>query len=159
MFLTLLMGLGGGVLRLMPEIFAWINKRTDNAHELAMMDKQAELEKTRSQMRIDEIGAQNTADMNLADINALSEALKGQMQLTNQPIIDALNFLVRPVTTYFFLLLYALAKVAMFVLAYQAGDAGWDAILKLYDAEDRGMLSGILAFWFVGRTLDKRNAK
>jgi hypothetical protein len=36
------------------------------------------------------------------------------------------------------------------------GVTGWDAILKIYDADDRAILSGILAFWFVGRVFDKK---
>jgi hypothetical protein len=157
MFLTLLMSLGGGLMRLLPEVVAFFNKRTDNAHELAMLDKQAELEKTRSTMRQEEITTQGQADMNVAELNALSEALKGQMQVTGNRLVDTLNFLVRPVTTYFLLMLYALSKVAMFVLAVQHGVSGWDAIVKVYDDEDRALLSGLLSFWFVGRTLDRQN--
>ena len=155
MLLTLLSMLGGGLMRLLPEVFAFMNKRSDNEHELAMMDKQAELEKTRSAMRQDEIQTQGQADMNLAEMNALSEALKSQMQVTGHVFVDTLNFLVRPLVTYFLLLLYALAKIAMFVLAVQHGVAGWDAILKVYGDEDRAILSSILSFWFLGRVFDK----
>lgn len=155
MFLTLLMSLGGGLMRLLPEVMSFMNKKTDNAHELAMMDKQAELEKTKSVMRQDEIKTQGQVDMNVAELAALSEALKGQMQLTGNSVVDTLNFLVRPAVTYFLLLLYAASKVAMFVLAIQHGMPGWEAIAKVYDEEDRAMLSGILSFWFVGRVFDK----
>jgi hypothetical protein len=157
MFLTLLMSLGGGLMRLLPEVVAFFNKKADNAHELAMLDKQAELEKTKSAMRQEEIATQGQADMNVAELAALSEALKGQMQVTGNRFVDTLNFLVRPATTYFLLMLYALSKVAMFVLAVQHGVSGWDAIVKVYDAEDRALLSGIISFWFVGRTLDRQN--
>lgn len=155
MFLTLLMSLGGGLMRLLPEVVAFFNRKQDNSHELAMLDKQAELEKTRSAMRQQEITTQGQVDMNVAELAALSEALKGQMQVTGNAFVDTLNFLVRPAVTYFLLLLYALSKVAMFVLAVQHGVAGWDAIIKVYDEEDRAMLSGILSFWFVGRVFDK----
>lgn len=157
MFLTLLMSLGGGLMRLLPEVVAFFNKKADNSHELAMLDKQAELEKTRSAMRQQEIATQGQADMNVAELAALSEALKGQMQVTGNKLVDTLNFLVRPATTYFLLTLYALSKVAMFVLAVQHGVSGWDAIVKVYDEEDRALLSGIISFWFVGRTLDRQN--
>lgn len=155
MILTLLSMLGGGLMRLLPEIFAFLNKKTDNAHELAMMDKQAELEKTRSSMRQEEIQTQGQVDFNLAELNALGEALKGQMQPTGIRWVDALNFLVRPMTTYFFLTMYAVAKVAMFMVAMKSGLDTWDTILKIYDAEDRSILAGILSFWFLGRCFDK----
>lgn len=157
MFLTLLMSLGGGLMRLLPEVVAFFNKKTDNAHELAMLDRQAALEQTRSAMRQQEITTQGQADLNVAELAALSEALKGQMQVTGNSFVDALNFMVRPAVTYFLLLLYAISKVAMFVLALQHGISGWDAIAKVYDEEDRALLSGIISFWFIGRTLDRQN--
>lgn len=156
MILSLLSMLGGGLLRLLPEVFAFLNKKTDNEHELAMLDKQAELEKTRSAMRQQEIETQGQVDFNVAELQALGEALKGQMQTTGNVFVDALNFLVRPMTTYFFLLMYALAKIAMFMVAMKSGLDTWQTVLKIYDAEDRAMLSGILSFWFVGRVFDKK---
>jgi hypothetical protein len=155
MILTLLSMLGGGLMRLLPEVFALLKQRGDNAHELAMLDKQIALEQTRSAMKQQEIAAQGEADLNLANINALSEALKGQMQLTNVGWVDALNFAVRPMTTYYLLALYGLAKLAMYHVALQHGLSGWDAILKVYDDEDRAIMSGILGFWFLNRTIEK----
>jgi hypothetical protein len=147
--------LGGGLMRLLPEVFALFKQHGDNQHELAMLDKQIALEQTRSAMRQDEIRTQGQADLNLAEMSALSEALKGQMQLTNMWFIDALNFAVRPTTTYYLLAMYGLAKLAMYQVALLHGVSGWEAILKLYDEEDRAILSGTLAFWFVGRTVDR----
>ena len=152
-FLTLLSLLGGGLMRLLPEVFALLKNRSDNAHELAMLDKQIALEQTRSAMKQQEIAAQGEADLSLAHMNALAEALKGQMQLTKIRWVDGLNFAVRPLTTYYLLLLYGIAKVAMYHVALQHGLSGWDAILKVYDDEDRAIMSGILGFWFVNRSL------
>jgi hypothetical protein len=159
MILTLLSMLGGGLLRLLPEVFSILKQRGDNQHELALLDKQIALEQTRSAMRQDEIRTQGEADMNLAQMDALAEALKGQMQLTHMWLIDALNFAVRPMTTYYLLTLYGLAKIAMYQVAIAHGTSGWDAILKIYDEEDRAILSGVLAFWFVSRTIEKGNRK
>jgi hypothetical protein len=121
-----------------------------------MLDKQIALEQTRSAMRQDEIRTQGEADMNLAQMNALSEALKGQMQLTNVRWIDAMNYAVRPTITYYIATLYGLAKLAMYMLAVQHGTSGWDAILKLYDDEDRAIFTSLLSFWFVSRVFDKK---
>jgi hypothetical protein len=155
MIMTLISMLGGGLMRLLPELFALFKQRSDNAHELAMLDKQIALEQTRSAMKQQEIATQGEADLNLANMNALAEALKGQMQLTNIRIIDALNFAVRPMTTYYLLTLYGLAKVAMYQVALTHGIGGWEAILKVYDDEDRAIMSGILGFWFLNRTIAK----
>jgi hypothetical protein len=159
MILSLLSLLGGGLMRLLPEVFALFKQRSDNQHELAMLDKQIALEQTRSAMRQDEIRTQGEADMNLAEMSALSEALKGQMQLTNVGWVDSLNFLVRPACTYYLLILYGLSKAAMYQVATAHGISGWEAILKVYDNEDRAILSGILGFWFLNRTLSKAQGK
>lgn len=156
MLLTLLSMLGGGFMRALPEFIGLWNKKTDNAHELAMLDKQVELEKTRAGARMDEITTQGNIDETLALLDAQKTALSGQMQMTGIRAVDALNFLVRPLTTYYFLILYGLAKLAMFVLALNADIGGWEAILKIYDDTDREILSGIIAFWFVGRVFDKK---
>lgn len=156
MLTTLLSLLGGGIMRALPELIGLWNKKTDNAHELAMLDKQIQLESTRAAARMDEITTQGDIDQVLKLLDAQKSALEGQMQKTGIKVVDALNFLVRPIATYYFLILYGLAKIAMFVLALQAGISGWEAILKLYDNSDRDILAGILAFWFVGRVFDKR---
>lgn len=157
MLLTLISMLGGGLMRLAPEAFAFLNKSKDYAHELAMLDKQSELEKTRASARMEEIRYQGDVEHALALYSAQKTALEGQMQKTGIQFVDVLNFLVRPITTYYFLLVYGMAKLAMFVLAMKTGLNGWESILKLYDEDDRAILAGILAFWFVGRVLDKRS--
>lgn len=156
MIISLLSMLGGGLLRLLPELFGFLNKRTDNAHELAMLDRQFQLEQSRAASRQALAEFQGGVDETLALLGAQSAALNGQMQLSGIRWADALNVLVRPLATYYVLLMYGVAKLAMFMVARAAGIGGWDAILKIYDAEDRAILSGILAFWFVGRALRER---
>lgn len=156
MILTLLSMLGGGLMRLLPELFVFLNKKTDNTHELAMLDRQFQLESTRSANHISEIETQGGIDQMLAMLSAQKDALQGQMQKTGISLVDALNFLVRPLTTYYVLLMYGAAKLAMFMVATQTGLTGWDAILKIYDSEDRAILASILAFWFVGRVFDSK---
>lgn len=156
MIMTLLGLLGGALTRLLPELVGLWNRKTDNAHELAMLNAQIELEKTKGAQQRETIETQGDVDQVLALLAAQKEALAGQMQKTGFWIVDALNFLVRPLTTYYVLFLYGAAKVAMLVVALHSGLNVWDAILKIYDAEDRAILSSILGFWFVGRTFDKK---
>ncbi|AKU21805.1 hypothetical protein MJ904_15605 [Massilia sp. MB5] len=156
MILSLLSMLGGGLLRLMPELFGFLHKKTDNAHELAMLERQFQLEQTRAASQQALVEYQGGVEQALALLDAQKTALQGQMQPLGIWWADALNFLVRPLATYYVLLMYGLAKLAMFVVALQSGIGGWEAILRIYDAEDRAILSGILAFWFVGRVFDKQ---
>lgn len=167
MILSLLSLLGGGFMRLLPELVGLWNKKTDNSHELAMMDRQLELQRTKGAddraLVVEQSNAalslgeqSNDAAAVLAMLDAQKEALHDQMQKTGLPWVDGLNILVRPLTTYYVLFLYGLAKVALFAVAVQQGEGAWTAVLLAYDDEDRAILSGILAFWFVGRIFDKK---
>lgn len=155
MILTLLSMFGGGIMRLLPELFAFLNKKTDNAHELAMLDRQSELEKTRESSRRDTIMVQGDIDQTLALLDAQKSALQGQFQKTGFFIVDALNFLVRPVTAYYFLFFYGLVKLAILIVAMRAADP-WVAIIQCWNADDAATLAGILGFYFVGRSFDKQ---
>lgn len=154
MLMTLLSMFGGGLMRLLPEILGFLNKKTDNAHELAMLEKQFQLEQTRAAARLDEIRVQGDVDQTIALLDVQREALKGQMQKTGIRFVDALNFLVRPVTTYFFLSMYGIVKLATLVIAVRQADA-WTAIVTVWTPDDATILAGILTFYFVGRSFDK----
>ncbi|MEJ7804399.1 MAG: hypothetical protein WKG03_00540 [Telluria sp.] len=148
--LALLSMLTGGLLRLVPELMKFFTVKADHKHELAMMDKQMELQQLAQvgvQARID-------ADEMLAVLSAQSAAMTGQMQKTGFAFVDALNFLVRPLTTYYFLACYGIVKTAMIFVAMRATDP-WVSIISCWDDYDASTLSGILAFWFVGRCFDK----
>lgn len=167
MFISLLSMFGGGLLRCLPEIIGFFNKKADNAHELNMLNVQLELEKTKQASQ----AAQNTATELLEELKATSEALSAQMTQISIPItgvrlLDAvdgfmatlanvLNMLVRPLTAYYFLTLYGAYKAALLAVALQQVSI-WQAILQVYNPDDAAMLYGILGFYFVGRSFDKQ---
>lgn len=155
MIMTLLSLFGGGFMRLLPELIGLWNKKTDNAHELAMLEKQYQLEQTRAANKQAEIAQQGDIDQMLAMMSAQKEALVGQMQKTGIRLVDALNWLVRPLTTYYFLGLYGLVKLATIMIALNSTDP-WHAIIQCWTVDDAATLSGILGFWFVGRVFDKK---
>lgn len=163
---TVLSGLGGGLLRLLPELIGLWNKRTDNSHELAMMGKQIELETLQAAQRraqaeqahgfvMDEASLKGSIEMGLRSLDANREALVGQMQLTKIWWVDALNMLVRPLTTYFFLGAYGIVKTATIAVALRTTDP-WVSIIQCWTPEDVAILFAILGFWFVGRTFEKK---
>lgn len=155
MLASLLSLLGGGLMRLLPELVSLWNKKTDNAHELAMLDRQFELEKQRSadDRARAEIYARSALETGYLETQAV--ALEGQMQRTGIRKVDILNFLVRPIVTYYLLVMYGLFKLGNFAVALQHGAGKWEAILQVYTPEDFNLLSGVIAFWFVGRVFDK----
>jgi hypothetical protein len=50
---------------------------------------------------------------------------------------------------------YGLVKLAIIVVAMRSADP-WVSIIQCWSPEDGAILSGILAFWFVGRVFDKK---
>ena len=70
MLMTLLSLFGGGLMRALPEFVGLWNKKTDNAHELAMLDRQFQLEQTRAAARMDELVAQGDISETLALLDA-----------------------------------------------------------------------------------------
>lgn len=155
MLTTLLSMLGGGLIRALPEVIALWNKKTDNAHEYKMLDKQVELEKQRGANQQQAIEAQGAVDQVLALMEANKAAVTGQMQKVGIKAVDALNFLVRPLVTYYFVGLYGLIKTVTLYVAFHQPDR-WTAVIACWTPDDAAILAGILAFWFVGRVFDKK---
>ena len=152
---TLLGGLLGGAFRLAPEVLKWLDRKGERGHELAMQDKALEFERLRGAQRMAEIGASADAAWNTGAIDALREAVTAQGRASGVRWADALSISVRPVITYWFMLLYCAAKTAAFVAAVTAGADGVTAILQAWTEADQALWAGVLNFWFLGRVFDR----
>jgi hypothetical protein len=156
MILSLLTALGGGLLRMMPELFAFLNRKQDNAHELALMQHQIELAKLQGDIAHEATVTQGEIDQALKMLDATTSALAGQMQKTGFWLVDGMNFLVRPLTTYLLLAMYAAHKLGGAMLLYGTNNSLAATFVTIYTPEDFALLTGILSFWFVGRSFDKQ---
>lgn len=152
---TLLSLISGGLLRFLPELLKFFTVKQDNSHELAMMDKQIELQK----LNADNAYRAQEKQLDSAEIIALMDAQKsalaGQFQKTGFMIVDALNFLVRPVAAYYFMGGYGIFKTAALIVALRTSDP-WTSVLSIWTAQDTNILGSILSFYFVGRVFDKQ---
>ena len=102
-----------------------------------------------------EIGAGADAAWNVGAIETLREAVRTQGEKTGVRWVDALSSSVRPVITYWFMVLYCAAKTAT-VAAAVTGGAGWGvAILYAWTEADQALWAGVLNFWFLGRVFDR----
>ena len=155
MLTSLLAMLGGGLMRAIPELIGLWNKKTDNAHELAMLTGQTKLEELKGANQQRAIESQGAVDQVLALLEANRAAVTGQMQKVGIKFVDALNFLVRPLVTYYFVGMYGLVKTVMLYVAFHQQDR-WTAVIACWTTDDAAILSGILSFWFVGRVFDKK---
>lgn len=158
--LELLSLLGGGVFRLLPEVIGFFNKKADADHEYKMTQLQLEIDKGRASQALDLAHINNDAAQSQADLQALSEALKGQSTPTGIKWIDGLSSSVRPVLTYWWCLgLYTASKA---ILAYLAWKAGTDlaGMAKVILTEfDYNIVASMISFWFVDRAIVRNKGK
>lgn len=151
-------GLIGGVFRLAPEVIKFFDKKDERKHELAMFDKQCELEKVRGQQKLDEIGAQRDMAVDVGVLDAFKAAIDQQTEMTKAAggKVAALSASVRPVMTYYLLLLYGVAKASAVILAYYAGQPMLEVLKGAWGLDDMALLSGVVNYWILDRTLAKR---
>ncbi len=153
---TVLSGIFGGVIRLAPELFKYLDAKNERKHELSMQDKAIEFQKLKGDQRIEEISAQGNADWNTGALDALKEAIKGQDTPSGIKWIDGFSKLMRPLITFqWVVLLYPGVIIASFYLMIQGGTPVLEAIKASFGPEEKALVAFIVDFWFVGRVLEK----
>ena len=157
--LTLLGGSLGGLLRFVPEIFKVFSEGRQQDHEFRMTQLQLDIDKARAAQAIDLVHAQGDMAVQAGEMQADIEAIKGQSAPSGVAWVDALSASVRPVVTYWWLLLFTVYKGCTI---YQAIDH-WTTLESfvgtLWTAQDAGILAMILGFWFVDRSIRKNSGK
>ena len=154
MGLELLGLLGGAITRLFGSFVEFKQKKQDNEHELALLDKQIELSKVQHEEKLAEISAQSDAQIDVEWSKALSVALESPK--SGVPLIDGLNALVRPVMTFWWcLVLYSIAKGFIIYASYTAHATAIQMSTVLVTDFDTTVIGSILGFWFVDRHLRK----
>jgi len=153
MILTILGGLMGGVFRILPEVLKLFDRVNERKHELALLQAEMEFAKIRGEIMMKQV----EASMTVAELDAMSEAIKEQGQTARAAgkFVSALSALVRPLVTYWFVGFYSFVKVLTISLALEQ-NANWkEVIVNAWTADDAAILMMILTFWFVGRIWDK----
>jgi ABC-type multidrug transport system fused ATPase/permease subunit len=150
---TLLGGVFGGLLRLAPEAFKLFDRANERKHELAMLNAEMEFAKIRGEIAM----RQTEAQMTVAELDAMSEALKEQGQTARAAgkFVAAISALVRPLVTYWFVILYSVVKVLGMALAVQAGGEWKEVIVNSWTQDDMTLLMLLLTFWFTGRIFER----
>lgn len=155
-FLTtgILGSLFGGLFRLAPELLKFFDKNNDRKHELKMFEIQTDLEKQRGEYKLEE----RYVDHSVQQLAAIQQAFKEQANTakSSYPWVAALSALVRPIVTYVLFGLYIAVKVSLMVYAMQQGAQWHEMLQQNWTMEDFAMLNMILTFWFVGRSIEKR---
>lgn len=158
MIMTLFATLGGGLFRLLPEVLKFLERKDDRKHELAMFDRQLEADRMKGQIALDQTRAQAEGALNLEDVRALIEAIKAQAVTTGIKWVDAISSLMRPVITFWWVIvMYTGALIAQYVALVQQGATHVAAVITLWGADEKAIVGSIIGFWFADRSL--RNKK
>lgn len=153
MFESLLGGVFGGLLRLAPEVFKIFDKKNERSHELAMLNAEMEFAKIRGEIAM----KQTEANMTMAEMSAMTEAFREQSATAQAAgkFVAGVSALVRPAVTYMFLALYAMVKVASFMIAIQQNGNWKEVLVTMWGADDLAVFNMVLSFWFVGRVYER----
>jgi hypothetical protein len=88
-------------------------------------------------------------------MQALTEGVKSQATQTGIKWVDAFSAIIRPGITTWIFALYSAVKIAALTKAMQTM-SGADAVLSVWDADDKATLAAVVMFWFVGRVWKSR---
>lgn len=145
----------GGAFRLIPEGLKLFERKDERKHEKEMFALQLEADKLRGKIDIEKADAA----LGGAELEALIEATKAQAQPTGIRWVDALSSTVRPIVTYLMLGLYITHKIAVMKVTLAAGTSFLTFAAGMWGPEDMALLSSIMSFWFVDRSLRRDKAR
>jgi hypothetical protein len=149
----------GGVFRLAPEVLKWMDKKDERSHELNMFKFQCDLEAQRGQQKLSEIGAQRDAAIDVGVMGAFQSAIEQQADMvkaSGSSFVAALSASVRPVVTYWILILWSFVHIWLSWNAWSTGMPPVDVFKVMMSADFSALVSGTLNYWFLDRTLNKR---
>jgi hypothetical protein len=148
----------GGLFRLAPEVLKWLDKKNERQHELAMFEKQCDLEKVRGEIKLQEIGAQRDLAVDSGVIDAFKSAIEQQTEMVKVAggWIASLSASVRPMVTYWVLAIWSFIHVWFAYNAWLRGMPPELVFKTMMTADFAALVSGTLNYWFLDRTLAKR---
>lgn len=158
MLMTILSGLFGGILRLAPELLKFFDAKNDRAHELAMQDKQLAFLQAQGTLKVEEARLTTTSDMETARFETLKAALiaEGAMAAQAGPLASFINALVRPAVTFGVFTLWAICRIALIAYSFHATGNVTESLMNAWTQDDASLLAMIASFYFVGRSIEKK---
>ena len=148
----------GGLFRLAPEVLKWLDKKNERAHELAMFDRQCELEAQRGAQKLAEIGAAREAAVDIGAMAAFNAAIQQQADMVKAAggWAATLSASVRPVVTYWVLFLWSAVHAVFMWNAWSSGAPAMEVFKQIMSPDFSALLAGTINYWFLDRTLAKR---
>ena len=146
--LTLLGSLLGFASSTVPEGIKVWQERADRKHELAILDRQLEVQKQGHTQRLEEIQIQ-------ADVAEGKALYRHASRSSGVRWIEGLRASVRPMVTYAFFGLFAVVKISALGSLMEGGLGVQEALIAVWDGETQALFAAVISFWFGGRALSK----
>lgn len=148
----------GGIFRLAPEVLKFFDRKNERAHELEMFKNQCQLEAQRGSQKLQEIGAQHGMAVDVGVLDAFKSAVEQQTEMVKAAggWVASLSASVRPVVTYWVLLIWSFIHVWFAWNAWLLGASPKEVFVTMMTADFAALVSGTLNYWFLDRTLKQR---
>lgn len=148
----------GGLFRLAPEVLKWLDKKNERQHELAMFNRQCDLEAQRGAQKLQEIGAQHGMAVDVGVLDAFKSALDQQAEMAKAAggWVASLSASVRPVVTYWVLFIWSFVHIWFAWNAWLQGMPPVEVFKTAMSPDFAALVSGTINYWFLDRTLAKR---
>jgi hypothetical protein len=148
----------GGVFRLAPEVLKWLDKKNERQHELAMFNRQCDLEAQRGAQKLQEIGAQHGMAVDAGVLDAFKSALDQQTDMVKKAggWVASLSASVRPVVTYWVLFIWSFVHIWFAWNAWLQGMPPVEVFKTAMSPDFAALVAGTINYWFLDRTLAKR---
>ena len=148
----------GGIFRLAPEVLKFFDKKNEREHELNMFNRQCELEQIRGQQKLAEIGAERDKAIDTGVMDAFNSAINQQAEMAKAAggWAASLSASVRPVVTYWVILLWSFIHLWFAWNAWMTGAAPKEVFNTMMTADFMALVSGTINYWFLDRTLKQR---
>lgn len=148
----------GGLFRLAPEALKAFDRKNERSHELAMFDRQCQLEQVRGQQKLAEIGAQHAAKVDDGVMKAFGAAINQQTEMVKAAggWAAKASAAVRPIITYWVWALYSAAFFTVMWITWYTTRDPQQLVNLVLTADFMALLCGTTNYWFLDRTLAKR---
>lgn len=151
----------------LPELLKYLNRKQDNAHEIAMFQLQVQAQKELGQLRMEE--ANVAADVRLQELvhqpqQSFGVQLLDAAKATGLPgwliapvfwlfaVLDFINGIMRPYIAGSIVTFYIVVKWAMFRGALTYSNTPEQAVLSVWTTDDLAVLMSCISYYVGGQT-------
>jgi len=151
--MTLLGSLLGFAASAFPEILKLQREKEDRKHQLAMFDRQVELQKLGHTQKLDELNIN-------ADIKETEQVYSYANRDSGVRWVEGPGMQDPHAITYAFFGLFAAVKLTSLVTLAQAEDLTFASALQvIWDGETQALFATVMSFWFGGRAIQRARSR